>query len=280
MTAALGIALGLAAAALYAVGVSLQAADARRVPPEHALRPSLLARLARRRYWLAGSALGLLGWPFQIAALVVAPLALVQSTVAAGLLLVLALLARAQGHPPRRRESLAMVALAAGIAGLGWAVPARSGEADPAALAAVFAVLAAVALAPYLWRPLGRSPILAAAGSGFAYAWSSVATKLVADAFGARSWLSLLLWLAAAGLAATVALISEMTALQRRPPYAVVPVVFAIDLVAPLAAAIVAFEERWRGRAGAIVVAVAASALLVAMITLARPASVPSARLS
>jgi len=42
------------------------------------LRPSLIGFLLRRRRWLLGTALGILGWPLQALALAFAPLALVQ----------------------------------------------------------------------------------------------------------------------------------------------------------------------------------------------------------
>ena len=72
---ALGIAAAVIASLLYNASIALQALEARQVPHEHGLRPSLLGRLLRNRRWLGATALGLLGWPFEIAALLLAPLA-------------------------------------------------------------------------------------------------------------------------------------------------------------------------------------------------------------
>ena len=94
---ALGFALALAAACCYETGYALQALEARRAPPERALRPSLVGHLLRRPVWVGGIALALLGWPLQIAALSQAPLTLVQPVLALGLLLLLALGVRVLG---------------------------------------------------------------------------------------------------------------------------------------------------------------------------------------
>src|SRR5919109_966450 len=86
---ALGFALALAAACCYETGYALQALEARRAPAERALRPSLIGHLVGRPIWVGATALSLLGWPLQIAALSQAPLTLVQPTLALGLLLLL-----------------------------------------------------------------------------------------------------------------------------------------------------------------------------------------------
>src|SRR5919108_5732094 len=87
----LGMAAAVAASAMYNVAIALQAIEAREVPAEHGLRLSLLARLVRRRRWLAGAGLNFLGWPVQTVALLAAPLTVVQPCLAAGLLLLLAI---------------------------------------------------------------------------------------------------------------------------------------------------------------------------------------------
>ncbi|HET7508851.1 MAG TPA: hypothetical protein VFJ65_01240, partial [Solirubrobacterales bacterium] len=86
---ALGIASAVVASLLYNASIALQALEARGVPQEHGLRPSLLGRLLRNRRWLGATGLGLLGWPFEIAALLLAPLTLVQPCLASGLVLLL-----------------------------------------------------------------------------------------------------------------------------------------------------------------------------------------------
>ena len=83
---ALGIAAAVGASLLYNTSIALQALEAREVPAEHSLRPSLLGRLLRNRRWLGATALGLLGWPLEIVALLLAPLTVVQPCLASGLI--------------------------------------------------------------------------------------------------------------------------------------------------------------------------------------------------
>jgi len=74
---------------LYNTSIALQALQVREVPGEHGLRLSLIGRLVRNRRWLGATALGLLGWPLEIVALLLAPLTVVQPCLASGLILLL-----------------------------------------------------------------------------------------------------------------------------------------------------------------------------------------------
>ena len=103
---ALGVAAGLAASAAYNGGIVLQALEARDSPRDCAMRLSLLVALCRRRRWLAGVALSILGFPLQIYAYANAPIAVVQTCLAAGLVLVMLCGARVMGEPVRRRRSV------------------------------------------------------------------------------------------------------------------------------------------------------------------------------
>ncbi|HEX2708534.1 MAG TPA: hypothetical protein VHM66_11065, partial [Solirubrobacterales bacterium] len=74
---------------LYNTSIALQAMEARGVSGEHSLRVSLIGKLVRNRKWLGATALGLLGWPLEIAALLLAPLTVVQPCLACGLIVLL-----------------------------------------------------------------------------------------------------------------------------------------------------------------------------------------------
>ena len=86
---ALGIICAIGASALYNTSIALQALEAREVGQEHALRASLIGRLVRNPRWLLATVIGLLGWPLEIAALLLAPLTVVQPCLASGLVLLL-----------------------------------------------------------------------------------------------------------------------------------------------------------------------------------------------
>ena len=167
---ALGVAAGLAASAAYNGGIVLQALEARDSPRDCAMRLSLLVALCRRRRWLAGVALSILGFPLQIYAYANAPIAVVQTCLAAGLVLVMLCGARVMGEPVRRRDYLAVVAITAGVGLTAVAAPSRS-EIERAGSEPVVILIAlgALALIPYALSRRGLAPplvITASAGLG------------------------------------------------------------------------------------------------------------------
>ncbi|HEX5593014.1 MAG TPA: hypothetical protein VFX35_06680 [Solirubrobacterales bacterium] len=247
----LGIAAAVAASLLYNTSIALQALEARGVPREHGLRPSLLGRLLRNRRWLGATALGLLGWPFEIAALLLAPLTVVQPCLASGLLLLLWLGATRLGERPGRRVLLAVGAIVVGIGGVAWAAPERTTDHAGAGAIALALGLVAVPIAlPYLLRrPLAgrtdRLALLATLSAGCGYAWTAVASKLLTDELAAGAVLVGALWLATAAASEGLALLSEMSALQRWPATHVAPMMFAVQVLVPVALAPLIFSESW-----------------------------------
>ncbi|MGN6215383.1 MAG: hypothetical protein ACTHN7_00275 [Solirubrobacterales bacterium] len=244
---ALGIAAAIGASLLYNTSIALQALEARSVPQEHSLRPSLLGRLLRNRRWLGATALGLLGWPLEITALLLAPLTVVQPCIASGLILLLWLGATRLGEAPGRRELLAVAAIILGIAGVAWAAPERT--TDHASAGAIVAALVLVVLpvaAPYALR--GRRSFvgtLVVLSAGCGYAWTAIASKLLTDELAAGALLVAALWLATAAASEGLALLSEMSALQRRPATHVAPVMFAVQVLVPVVLAPLIFGESW-----------------------------------
>ncbi len=127
----LGIAAAVAASALYSLGVALQAMDAKRTPHTEHLHPALALNLLRRARWLAGTGLSLLGWPLQVVALLLAPLVMVQPTMAVGLLVLLFFGERILDERAGRREHVAMCAIVIGVIGTALCAPERSQHPAP-----------------------------------------------------------------------------------------------------------------------------------------------------
>ena len=187
----LGIGVALAAATAYCFGVLLQSLEARDVPDSESLKLSLLKNLVSRRRWVLGTACVILGWLLQAAALGLAPLTVVQPALAVGLFVLLIAGERMSDERIGRREVLAVLAIAAGVAGLGLASPkgAEGGSAAATVIGPALAVFAVLALAPYLLK--GRKlPILVVISAGLAYACSGFMTKFVADAFSDQHFVS------------------------------------------------------------------------------------------
>jgi hypothetical protein len=256
---ALGIVAAIAASLLYNTSIALQALEARGVGHEHSLRPSLLGRLVRNRKWLGATAIGLAGWPLEIVALLLAPLTVVQPCLTSGLVLLLWLGATRLGESPGPREALAVGAVIAGVSGVALAAPDRTTDhAGSGAIALALALLALPIASPYLLR-FRHSPhqggvkvgwgnamaTLAVVSAGCGYAWTSIASKLLTDELAAGAALVGLAWLATVPVSEGLALLSEMSALQRRPATHVVPTMFAVQVLVPVLLAPLIFGESW-----------------------------------
>src|SRR6201993_754822 len=121
--------LGIVAAAgdstLYSLGVAFQAMDAREAPHDEHLRLALAWGLVRRARWLAGTGLSILGFPLQVVALLLAPLVVVQPSLAAGLLVLLIVGEHMLGERAGRYEYIAVGAIVLGVVGAALCAPPR-----------------------------------------------------------------------------------------------------------------------------------------------------------
>ncbi len=268
---ALGIVAAIGASLLYNASIAFQALEVRGVPQEHSLRPSLLGRLVRNRRWLGATALGLAGWPLEIVALLLAPLTVVQPCLVSGLILLLWLGAKRLGERPGRREWTAVAAIGLGVVGVALAAPERTTDhAGTGAITLALILVAIPILAPYALRfrhsphqggvkvgsaaTLGTLMVLSA---GCGYAWTAIASKLLTDELAAGVLLVAVAWLATAVASEGLALLSEMSALQRRAATHVAPVMFAVQVLVPVVLAPLIFGESWGGTplGGAVLVA-------------------------
>jgi hypothetical protein len=244
----LGIVAAMGASTFYSLGVALQALDARQTPHREYLRLGLARNLLRRRRWLFGTGLSLLGWPLQLLALSLAPLVVVQPAMAAGLLVLLVAGERMLGERAGRREHLAVSAIVLGVIGAALCAPPHTTtQASNGAIALVLGVIGVASLLPYAMLRFSRRPpaALTMASAGLAYSWSGVATKLASDNLGyGFLWIAVAWGVATAAISAVAAL-SEMSALQSRPAIQVAPVVFVIQTAIPVALAPVLFGERF-----------------------------------
>jgi drug/metabolite transporter (DMT)-like permease len=261
---ALGFALALAAACCYETGYALQALEARRAPPERALRPSLITHLVRRPVWVGATALSLVGWPLQIAALSQAPLTLVQPTLALGLLLLLGLGIRILGEHVGAREIAAVVLIIGSVGVFAWAAPRDVTNVERGAgLVVALAVLTAVTIAPYAIALIrgssaakrggtrlttGHFPMLMlVASAGAADGMAAFVAKIVAQDASDGALLGVILWAALVAAVVIVGLLSESTALQRFAATRVAPTVLVMQIVIPVVLAPLVGGESWSG---------------------------------
>ncbi|HET6449509.1 MAG TPA: hypothetical protein VFG31_10415 [Conexibacter sp.] len=252
-----GIAVALAAACCYELAYVTQALEARRAGDGARVEPTLLARLSRRPRWVAGTALSGVGALLQVWALTLAPLTVVQPTLALGLVLLLALAATVLHERVGPRERVGVALVVAGVTLAALTAAPELGEGEPAAVVALVALLAIPLLAPLVLRSRTdvRLRVLAAAAGD---ALAVVGLKLVAEAANDGSWPRALLFAIGAALAGLLALTAEMSALQRTAATRVAPVVLAGQVLVPALAGPLAFGEPWgRSTAGGILLALA-----------------------
>jgi tryptophan-rich sensory protein len=233
---AFGLLAALAASLLFNAGMALQALEARRTPPSLALKPSLLAQLLRRPLWLLGSALGLIGIAPQVAALAWAPFVVVQTALAAGLLVLLVLGVRALHERVGWGEIGGVAAMIGGIACVAYASPSHVEEhRGGLTVVLVVAGLTLAAMAPWLLHAARIETaigVILASGAGFAA--SNVATKLASDDAGLHHWWNGAAWAVVVVVTGLAAVLTQMTAFQLRKATIVIPIGFAVQTFLPI----------------------------------------------
>jgi hypothetical protein len=215
----------------------------------------------------------MLGWPLQLLALSLAPLVVVQPSMAAGLLVLLLIGERVLGERAGRREHLAVSAILLGVLGATLCAPPHTtAQASDLVLGIVLSALALMSLLPYIMLRLSRRPpaMITMIGAGLAYGWSGVATKLASDnlAYGFL-WVAVA-WGLATAAASAIAALSEMSALQSRPAIQVAPVVFVTQTAVPVALAPVLLGEHFTATPlGGVPLAISLGVLIVGAAALA-----------
>jgi drug/metabolite transporter (DMT)-like permease len=244
-----GLALALTAAACFEAGYILQALEARASPAGPGRQLELLARLARRRTWLAGIALSAIGVGLQALALLLAPLSVVQPALALGLVVLLVLAHRVLGERVGRREVAGAALIGAGVAVVAVCAPDRGSTAGSAvAIAVTMTALGVVAIAPHLRLRSGAG--VAVAATAAADVWAAVGLKLATDALSRGKLVAALAWAAGCAGAAALALSAEMSALRRVAASRVGPVVLAAQVAVPVALAPLIARETWTATPG------------------------------
>jgi len=261
---ALGAVAAVTASALFSAGLVLQSLEARTVPAEHSLRLSLIGGLLGRRRWVLGGLLMVVGFGFHVGALLLAPLTVVQPSLAAGLVVLLVVGARSGGEPIRSREVLAVVAISLGVLGLTLTAPERTTiSAGDLALAVGLGALGAVALLPHALAALDRrhrqaGSLVATVGAGAAYSLTGLTTKLISDRLDAGDSAGAALWLALTIAGASLALVDQTTALQRRGATQVGVIIYVMPVVVPVLLAPLLVGETWGSSAAPLALSVAA----------------------
>jgi drug/metabolite transporter (DMT)-like permease len=269
-----GVQLGLAFALLTAfasvVGFLFKHRGAVESPPVEARRPVRTSlALFRSRWYTIGILVATASWGFHVAALALAPISLVQSVIAGGLVLLTVVADRLFAHEVTRREWIGVALTAAGLAFLAATLDGGGDSAhsdyDTATLAVYAGFAAALGLgAAVIGRNGYRQGIPLALSAGLLWGASDVSIKALSDHLDADGLLVLLHPLAFT--IATLSLIGlavSARSLQVGKAVPVIAVTSAAANVCTIASGPIVFGEPLPDDPAALALRIAAFALVI-----------------
>jgi hypothetical protein len=278
----LGLLLALLTAIASLLGFLLKHRGAIESPDVEWRKPvSSSLRLFRSGAYSLGMAVAMVSWGLHVAALSLAPISLVQTIIAGGLVLLTVLANSVFAHEVTQREWVGVAMTAAGLAFLAATVGNTGHEAHadftPATLAIYVGILAVAGTAAAVagWQTqTGAS--LVAASAGLLWGASDVSIKALSGTLGERGIGVMLHPLAAVILLLSLyGLLVSTRSLQRGRAVPVIAITSAAANVTTIAAGPIVFGEPMPADALGVVVRVVAFALVVAAAALTPPPRTP-----
>lgn len=234
----------------------------------HPLRA--VAALFSNRWWWLGLVVAEVAWGFHVAALALAPISLVQTAIAGGLVLLTVIADRAFGFAVTPREWAGVAVTGVGLAflaaTLGDAAHSAYNHYAPATLAAYVAAVAAASLVLCVSTARGRfgGALALAVAAGLQWGASDVTIKALSGHLHREGWMVLATPMAAVILALSLlGMVVSARSLQLGPA---VPVIAATSVAANLvtiASGLVVFGEPLPSGPVATAVRIAAFALVI-----------------
>ncbi len=247
----LGLLLALATAFVSIVGFLYKHRGAVDAPPvqwQHPVRSTVA--LFSNRWWTLGIVVATASWGLHVGALSLAPISLVQSVIAGGLVLLTVVAERLFGIAVTGREWIGVAMTAAGLAflaaTLGNTGDERHSDFAGGTLAGYVALLSVASLGVMLLaqRTPARAGVLLGAAAGLQWGASDISIKALSDSLGERGVLVLLDPLAAVILALSlVGLVVSARSLQLGDAVPVIAVTSAAANLSTIAAGLVVFGE-------------------------------------
>ena len=194
----LGLALAVATALASIVGFLYKHRGAVESPGVDWRRPvwsSLM--LFRSRWYTLGIVIAMAGWGLHVGALALAPISLVQATIAGGLVLLTVVADRFFAHHVTRREWIGVALAAAGLAFLAATLDGDADSAhssyDTATLTAFIAIVGTTGIVvAAVGRDGPRAGVLLGAAAGLLWAASDTSIKALSDHLGDEEAASIL----------------------------------------------------------------------------------------
>src|SRR5947209_7464771 len=224
MTLDLGILLALACAFVANLGFFYKYRGANSVAKVQVRHPLRSARaLYSSRWFTLGMLIAVASWGLHVGALALAPMSVVQVSLAAGVVLIAVMADRLFGFEVGRRQWVGLWLTAGGLAMLGVTLPAMHGAHSQFSQAAMIAFEAGLfglggllIMGRRMGGPVEHHGVMLAAAAGILFGVSDTAIKALTGITGAHGPLALLLspWLLVAMLASIVAFYASARGLQ------------------------------------------------------------------
>ncbi len=291
MNLALGILLALTCAFVANLGFFYKYRGANAAPDVEVRHPLRSARaLFASKWFTIGMIVATASWALHVAALTLAPMSVIQVSLAAGIVFIAVMADRMFGFEVGPRQWLGLCLTGVGLVMLGVTLPAMHGahsQFSQAAMisfeAGLFGLGGLLIMGPRMGGPVEHHGVMLGAASGILFGVSDTAIKALSGITGAHGVLALLLspWLAVAVLASIVAFYASARGLQDGDAVPVIAVTGTAANIAGIAGGIVVFGDPMAGstvgvilQSFAFVLVVVACALMPAPV---RAAGVPAA---
>jgi multidrug transporter EmrE-like cation transporter len=253
MTLDLGILLALACAFVANLGFFFKYRGANSVAKVQMRHPLRSARGLYSSKWFAlGMVIATASWGLHVAALALAPMSVIQVSLAAGVVFIAVMAERLFGFEVGRRQWIGLMLTAAGLVMLGLTLPALHGahsQFSQAAMisfeAGLFGLGGLLIMGPRMGGPVEHHGVMLGAASGILFGVSDTAIKALTGITGAHGVLGLALspWLAVAVVASVVAFYASARGLQDGEAVPVIAVTGAAANIAGIAGGIIVFGD-------------------------------------
>jgi multidrug transporter EmrE-like cation transporter len=281
MTLDLGILLALACAFVANLGFFYKYRGANAVPKVQMRHPLRSARgLYSSKWFTLGMVIATASWGLHVGALALAPMSVVQVSLAAGVVFIAVMAERMFGFEVGRRQWIGLTLTAAGLVMLGLTLPTMHGahaQFSQAAMisfeAGLFGLGGLLIMGPRMGGPVEHHGVMLAAAAGVLFGVSDTAIKALTGITGAHGIFALALspWLFVAVSASIVAFYASARGLQDGEAVPVIAVTGAAANIAGIAGGIIVFGDPMAGspfgialQALAFVLVIVASALMPA----------------
>src|ERR1700722_9517158 len=273
MTLDLGILLALACAFVANLGFFYKYKGANAVPKVQVMHPwRSVKALYSSKWFTLGMITATASWGLHVAALALAPMSVIQVSLAAGVVFIAVMADRLFGYEVGKRQWIGLSLTAAGLVLLGVTLPAMHGghaHFSPAAMisfeAGLFFLGGLLLMGPRMGGRVEHHGVMLGAAAGILFGVSDTAIKALTGITGAHGFMGLLLspWLAVAILASIFAFFASARGLQDGEAVPVIAVTGTAANIAGIGGGIIVFGDPMAGSALGVTLQVIAFVLVV-----------------